>query len=94
MHLLRISLVDFQRFLEDEQLDCLKFHKLKQLNAIFKYRTRLIEQANAGLISASSARNRINAVVNFYRFLVTEDLDRSPTLRASFPRCLQIYCRR
>lgn len=68
------QLVDFQRFLEDEQLDCLKFHKLKQLNAIFKYRTRLIEQANAGLISASSARNRINAVVNFYRFLVTEDL--------------------
>ncbi len=68
------QLLDFQRFLEDEQLDCLKFHKLKQLNAIFKYRTRLIEQANAGLISASSARGRINAVVNFYRFLVMEDL--------------------
>ena len=68
------QLVDFQRFLEDEQLDCLKFHKVKQLNAIFKYRTRLIEQANAGLISASSASGRINAVVNFYRFLVTEDL--------------------
>ena len=68
------QLVDFQRFLEDEQLDCLKFHKVKQLNAIFKYRTRLIEQANTGLISASSASGRINAVVNFYRFLVTEDL--------------------
>lgn len=68
------QLVDFQRFLEDEQLDCLKFHKLKQSNAIFKYRTRLIEQANVGLIEASSARGRINAVVNFYRFLVTEDL--------------------
>ena len=68
------QLVDFQRFLEDEKLDCLKFHKLKQLNAIFKYRTRLIDQANAGLISASSARSRINALVNFYRFLVTEDL--------------------
>ena len=68
------QLVDFQRFLEDEELDCLKFHKLKQLNAIFRYRTRLIEQTNAGLISASSARGRINAVVNFYRFLVTEDL--------------------
>lgn len=68
------QLVDFQRFLEDEQLDCLKFHKLKQSNAIFKYRTRLIEQANAGLISASSASNRINAIVNFYRFLVIEDL--------------------
>src|SRR5690606_38784797 len=68
------QLVEFQRFLEDEQLDCLKFHKLKQSNAIFKYRTRLIDQANAGLISARSASNRINAVVNFYRFLVTEDL--------------------
>ena len=68
------QLVDFQRFLEDEQLNCLKFHKVKQSNAIFKYRTRLIEQANAGLISARSASNRINAVVNFYRFLVTEDL--------------------
>ena len=68
------QLVDFQRFLEDEQLDCLKFHKLKQLNAIFKYRTRLIEQTNAGLISVRSASGRINAVVNFYRFLVTEDL--------------------
>ena len=68
------QLVDFQRFLEDEQLDCLKFHKFKQLNAIFKYRTHLIEQTNAGLISASSARGRINVVVNFYRFLVVEDL--------------------
>ena len=68
------QLIDFNRFLEDEQLDCLKFHKLKQQNAIFKYRTRLIEQANAGLISANSASNRINAVVNFYRFLVTENL--------------------
>ncbi len=68
------QLVDFQRFLEDEQLDCLKFHKLKQLNAIFQYRTRLIEQANTGLISARSASGRINVVVNFYRFLVIEDL--------------------
>ena len=68
------QLVDFQRFLEDEQLDCLKFHKLKQLNAAFRYRTRLIDQINAGLISASSARGRINAVVNFYRFLVAENL--------------------
>ena len=68
------QLLDFQRFLEDEKLDYLKFHKLKQLNAIFKYRTRLIEQANAGLISARSASSRINAVVNFYRFLVVEDL--------------------
>ena len=68
------QLVDFQRFLEDEQLDCLKFHKVKQLNTIFKYRTRLIEQTNAGLIAASSARGRINAVVNFYRFIMTEDL--------------------
>ena len=68
------QLLDFQRFLEDEKLDCLKFHKLKQLNAIFKYRTRLIDQVNAGLIGASSARGRINAVVNFYRFLVIEDL--------------------
>ena len=68
------QLVDFQRFLEDEQLDCLKFHKVKQLNAIFKYRIRLIEQTNSGLISASSARGRINTIVNFYRFLVTEDL--------------------
>ena len=68
------QLVDFQRFLEDEQLDGLKFHKVRQLNAIFKYRTRLIEQANSGLISASSARSRINAVVNCYRFLITENL--------------------
>ncbi|MFN4187851.1 MAG: tyrosine-type recombinase/integrase [Acinetobacter johnsonii] len=68
------QLIDFQRFLEDEQLDCLKFHKLKQLNAVFKYRTHLIEQVNAGLIPATSARSRINAVVNFYRFLVIEDL--------------------
>ena len=68
------QLIDFQRFLEDEKLDCLKFNKLKQLNAIFKYRTRLIDQVNAGLIGASSARGRINAVVNFYRFLVIEDL--------------------
>ena len=68
------QLVDFQRFLEDEQLDCLKFHKLKQLNAIFKYRFRLIEQVHAGLISTHSASGRINTIVDFYRFLVTEHL--------------------
>ncbi|WP_180174772.1 site-specific integrase [Acinetobacter sp. YH01022] len=68
------QLVDFLRFLEDEKLDCLKFHKVKQLNAIFKYRTRLIEQTNADLIKPSTARGRINAAVNFYRLLVTEDL--------------------
>lgn len=68
------QLVDFQRFLEDEKLDCLQFHNIKQFNAAFRYRTRLIDQINAGLISASSARGRINAVVNFYRLLVAENL--------------------
>ena len=68
------QLIDFQRFIEDEKLDFLKFHKVKQLNATFRYRTRLIEQINANLISASSACGRINAVVNFYRFLMIENL--------------------
>lgn len=68
------QLVDFLRFMEDESLDCLKFHKIKQLNAIFKYRTLLTEQINMGLISASSGQARINAIVNFYRLLISENL--------------------
>jgi integrase len=68
------QLLDFMRFLEDENLDCLKFHKIKQLNAIVKYRKKLIQQIEAGEIAASSARAKINAAVNFYRLLITDNL--------------------
>lgn len=63
-------LLDYLRFLEEEDLDYLFFPKNDRLKVTFRYRQRLIEFVNNGQLSASTASARINAVVNFYRGLI------------------------
>jgi integrase len=63
-------LLDYLRFLEEQDLDYLFFPKNDRLKVTFRYRQRLIEFVNNGHLSASTASARINAVVNFYRGLI------------------------
>lgn len=60
-------LLDYLRFLEDEGLDYLHFPRNDRLKVTFRYKQRLVEQVTDGDLSASTAKARINAVVNFYR---------------------------
>ncbi|MCW3148166.1 site-specific integrase [Stutzerimonas stutzeri] len=60
-------LLDYLRFLEDEGLDYLQFPRNDRLKVTFRYKQRLVEQVTGGDLSASTAKARINAVVNFYR---------------------------
>ncbi|MGO3207250.1 MAG: tyrosine-type recombinase/integrase [Halomonadaceae bacterium] len=78
-------LLDYRRFLEDEGLDYLQFPRNDRLKVTFRYKQRLVEQVTAGDLSASTAKARINAVVNFYRGIMRWNLiDRSQIQNAPF----------
>ncbi|SDT96183.1 tyrosine-type recombinase/integrase [Geopseudomonas guangdongensis] len=78
-------LLDYLRFLEDEQLDYLCLPKNDRLKVTFRYKRRLEEQLRNGELSASNAKARINAVVNFYREIMNWNLvDRSLIQNAPF----------
>lgn len=78
-------LLDYLRFLEDEELDYLHFPKNERLKVTFRYKQRLIEQITEGDLSASTAKARINAVVNFYRGIMYWNLiDRNRIQNAPF----------
>lgn len=71
-------LLDYLRFLEDERLGYLNFPKNDRLKVTFRYKQCLVEQVTEGSLSASTAKARINAVVNFYRGVMHWNLiDRS-----------------
>lgn len=67
-------LLDYLRFLESEGLDYLHFPKNNRLKVTFRYRKRLIDFVTDGVISTSTASARINAVVNFYRYITRWNL--------------------
>jgi integrase len=67
-------LLDYLRFLEDESMDYLHFPKNDRLKVTYRYRQRLIEFVTNGQLSANTASARINAVVNFYRRIITWNL--------------------
>ncbi|MHB0763446.1 tyrosine-type recombinase/integrase [Stutzerimonas sp. NM35] len=67
-------LLDYLRFLEDEGMDYLHFPKNDRLKVTYRYRQRLIDFVTDGQLSASTASARINAVVNFYRGIITWNL--------------------
>lgn len=67
-------LLDYLRFLEDEDLDYLHFPKNDRLKVTFRYRQRLIDFVTSGVLSANTASARINAVVNFYRRIMRWNL--------------------
>ncbi len=78
-------LLDYLRFLEDERLDYLNFPKNDRLKVTFRYKQRLVEQVTKGDLSASTAKARINAVVNFYRGVMDWNLiDRGQIQNAPF----------
>ncbi|MBL4834719.1 MAG: site-specific integrase [Pseudomonas sp.] len=64
-------LLDYLRFLEDQGMDYLHFPKNDRLKVTYRYRQRLIDFVASGQLSASTASARINAVVNFYRGIIT-----------------------
>jgi integrase len=63
-------LLDYLRFLESENLDYLYFPKNDRLKVTFRYKQRLIELRDNAKISPTTARARINAIVNFYRGII------------------------
>lgn len=78
-------LLDYLRFLEDEGLDHFQFPRNNRLKVTFLYRQRLVEQVIHSDLSASTAKARINAVVNFYRGIMHWNLiDRSQVQNAPF----------
>jgi len=60
-------LLDYRRFLEDEDLDFLHFPENDLLKVTYRYRRRLVDQINSGEIKSGTGRARINAVVRFYK---------------------------
>ena len=74
-------LLDYLRFLEDEDLNYLSFPKNDRLKVTFRYKQRLIDLRDKGELSPSTASARINAVVNFYRGIINWKL--TPELPAN-----------
>lgn len=78
-------LLDYLRFLESENLDYLYFPKNDRLKVTFRYKQRLVEFRDTGKISPTTARARINAIVNFYRGIIEWNIiDRSKITNAPF----------
>ncbi|MDD0998447.1 site-specific integrase [Pseudomonas sp. TNT2022 ID1044] len=73
-------LLDYLRFLEDEGLNYLYLPSNNRLRATFRYKKRLIELRDDSKISASTASTRINAIVNFYRGILSWGLIREGEL--------------
>lgn len=67
-------LLDYLRFLEDEDLDFLYFPENDLLKVTYRYRRRLADQIIAGEIKRGNGRARINAVVGFYKALMKNGL--------------------
>jgi len=60
-------LLDYRRFLEEENLDFLHFPENNLLKVTYRYRRRLVDQITSGEIKRGTGRARINAVVRFYK---------------------------
>ena len=67
-------LLDYLRFLEDENLDFLHLPKNYRLKATFRYKQHLVRLRDDGKLAATTASARINAVVNFYRGILAWEL--------------------
>lgn len=66
------SLLGYLRFVEGSGLDPLDFHpRLQVKRPTYLYRQHLLEKVHEGQISHSTASLRINAVINFYKGLVS-----------------------
>jgi len=59
-------LLDYLRFLEDQKLNFLHFPENDRLKVTYRYREQLLNFVDNAELSTSTAKSRINAVVNFY----------------------------
>lgn len=64
------DLVTYRKFLEENQIDFLNFPKFKFDRPTYLFRRYLLNQVDKGELSQSTARRKIQTVVNFYRWLM------------------------
>lgn len=67
-------LLDYLRFLEDEDLSYLHFPENDLLKVTNRYRQRLIDQIFSGELKRNTGRARMNAVVRFYKGIMKSGL--------------------
>lgn len=75
------DLVDFLRFLEQTELDILYLPPKREKRITYQYHTSLLQRIRLGLISPSTARQRMNRILRFYDFLLAENVFRLDELK-------------
>lgn len=68
------DLIDFLRFLEENELDILYLPARTEKRVTYQFHTSLLQRIRLGLISPSTARQRMNRVLRFYDFLIAEKI--------------------
>lgn len=68
------DLIDFLRFLEDTELDILYLPPKPEKRVTYQFHTSLLQRIRLGLISPSTARQRMNRVLRFYDYLISENV--------------------
>lgn len=64
----------YAAFLEQHSLDWRSFPVRKEDQVLRRFRKHLIDEVKRGMLAGSTASNRMNAVVRFYRFADAHDL--------------------
>ena len=66
------DLVAYRQFLDDSDIDWLKFEKNKLYRPTYRYRAYLRTLIESKLLSISTAKRRMSSVISFYRYLHDE----------------------
>ncbi|MDP6000436.1 site-specific integrase [Acinetobacter bereziniae] len=75
------DLIDFLRFLENTELDILYLPPKPEKRVTYQFHTSLLQRIRLGLISPSTARQRMNRILRFYDFLISENVFTSEELK-------------
>jgi integrase len=70
-----IDLLNFRRWLDDDEVDYLQFPKPVFARPTYRYCAHLHDVINKGGIGRNTAKRRMNTVQNFYRWLVHTGLE-------------------
>ncbi len=68
-HTIASDLANFKSFTEQEQIDPFIFPDRKLLRPTYRYRAKLIQDSQAGLLSIDTAKRRISTVISFYKWV-------------------------
>jgi site-specific recombinase XerD len=71
-HSIASDLANFKSFTEQECIDPFIFPKQKLRRPTYRYRAKLIQDSQAGLLSIGTAKRRISTVISFYKWTETE----------------------